>query len=207
MQGKIIHNMRLFMNPVMINNKAGNVSNLSQAAIPVSGLFLHAAAILLSKGVVLLLGHSSSGKSAISSMLSSHFQVVADDIVFAMPREVGEWTIMEGNAIKSKFKGYEHNLLFEDIENEAMKTYPLHSIIRIFAAQNTELGPLPPIKICEYLMDAVFEIDVQRNTINSNLTTRWFQLTAAMASQYTGWQLRFNLDEKKILSLFQKRIV
>lgn len=52
-------------------------------------------------------------------------------------------------------------------------------------------------------MDAVFEIDDQRNTISPNLATRWFHLAADMAKQYPGWKLMFTLDEKLILSLLK----
>jgi len=178
--------------------------NSPRSSISTCGLFLHAAAVLLPEGVVLLLGHSSSGKTTLCSMLASHFPVVSDDIVFIFQQPSGAWCVMDGTELKSKEYGrYGLTMCLEESE---LKIYSLLSIIRIFAAQETVLQPLPSIRACEYLMDAIFEIDIQRKVNNSDIIIQWFSLMAKMAKRYQCWQLQFCLDEKMILSSFQKTI-
>ncbi len=180
----------------------GEKDNPASSVTTLEGLFIHAAAIQGNHGAILLMGHSSSGKTTLSSLLSAHFPVITDDLVFAHRRQQDVWRIMDGSRLKSI--AYENGCVYGEISPEAEKAYPLCAIIRIFGAQHTTLQPLPPIKTCEYLMDAVFEIDLQRATNSLMLANRWFHLTALMARQCPGWQLCFTLDEQLIVPLLKQ---
>ncbi len=168
------------------------------------GLFLHAAAVDGPYGAILLMGHSCSGKTTLSSLLSDHFYLIADDLVFARSLNNGIWGVMSGRQIKSMV--YENDSTYKEILQEEDRWYPLHAIVRIFAAQHTDLKPLSSIKTCEYLMDAVFEIDIQRKKTRPDLAQRWFQFAVLMARQYPGWQLQFSLEKQSVVSLLQKRL-
>ncbi|MCD4741724.1 MAG: hypothetical protein K8R67_04480 [Desulfobacteraceae bacterium] len=83
-------------------------------------------------------------------------------------------------------------------------SYPLLSITRIFGAKHAELIPILPIKTCEYLMDAVFEVDHQQKTRKIELEQQWFAQTAQIAKKYPGWLLKFSLHKSDILYQLQK---
>jgi hypothetical protein len=161
---------------------------------PTCGLFLHAAAVLGSKGVILLMGHSSSGKTTLTSLISPHFQIIADDQVFAFPCLNGTWAVVDAQGLKTE-NGFD---LYHSTEYlyEVGGIYALHSLMRIFAAEKTELQPLSPIKICEYLMDAVFEVSIQARNNSPVEQKQWFHTAASIARQYPGWQLQFTLHSQ-----------
>jgi hypothetical protein len=169
------------------------------------GLFLHAAAVYGPHGAILLMGHSSSGKTTLSALLSDHFPVISDDLVFARPLPDGAWTVMNGTRIKTlaQEKGRVDEEILSHVEE---KQYPLYAIIRIFAAQHTALTPLPPIKTCEYLMDAVLEVDIQRERFTPGLGRGWFCSTALIARRYPGRQLQFALEKSTVVPLLQKKV-
>jgi len=166
------------------------------------GLFLHAAAILGSRGVSLLLGHSCSGKTTLSSLVSDQFSVVADDLVFAFPKPDGTWAVMDGETIEQQ------RAMNFDSAMEALRhhepAWPLSSLIRIFAAENTKLQRLTDMKTCEYLMDAVFEISIQAKDRRLDLRRQWFSNVADMARRYPGWRLEFSLDAEQAVAAIQQ---
>ena len=176
------------------------VFSVPSSTFPACGLFLHASAVLGPKGAILLLGHSGSGKTSLCKILSPYFSLIADDITFVCRRKCGVWEVRDGDSFRPEL--FKNRSVSKNMVQKA-PAYPLGSIIRIFASQSTVLQPLAPMKLCEYLMDAVFEIDIQRKTIRSDLTVQWFHHVAAIAKQNKGWQLQFALDKKLILSAFQ----
>ena len=169
-----------------------------------NGLFLHAAAILGHRGVSLLLGHSCSGKTTLSSLVSDQFSIVADDLVFAFPKPDGTWAVMDSETIEQK------RAISFDSAKEALchhePAWPLISLIRIFAAKNTKLQRLTDIKTCEYLMDAVFEISIQSKDRRLALRKQWFSRAAAMARQYPGWRLEFSLNAEQAVAAIQQTL-
>jgi len=167
-----------------------------------NGLFLHAAAILSPSGVSLLLGHSCSGKTTLSSLVSDQFSVVADDLVFAFPKPDGTWAVMDGETIEQQ-RAMNFDSAMEALDRQA-STWPLISLLRIFAAENTKLQRLTDIKTCEYLMDAVFEISIQAKDRRLDLRKQWFSNAAAMARQYPGWRLEFSLDAQEAVAAIQQ---
>lgn len=149
-----------------------------------NGFFLHTAAVLRSEGVMLFLGHSGSGKSTLSKLLSDRYEILRDDRAFVQMQKNGMWFVKD--------------------DFNSTTCYPLHSIIRIFGAHQPELIPLPPIKTCEYLMDAVFEIDHQRRSRDIEFEKQCFTKTAQIARYYPGWLLQFSLQKSDILNQLQK---
>lgn len=166
------------------------------------GVFLHAAAILGNQGVILLLGHSGSGKTTLSRMLSSRFELLRDDRVFLYPHEPNMWFVEIGTEI---IRGiYDCNNKNNLAHIAGRQQHPLHCIIRIFGAQNSEIVSLPPIKTTEYLVDAIFEIDHQRKSRNVALERSWFKAAAQIARQYPGWRLSFPLNKNDVLRQLEK---
>ena len=158
-----------------------------------TGLLLHAAAVLSSKGVFLLLGHSGSGKTTLSRLLSDHFKILKDDRAFLQLQKNNQWFVYINDDM--------HNPI---TLNDNSTYYPLHAIIRIFGTQETKLEPLLPIKTCEYLMDAVFEIDTQQQSRSVEFEKQWFAQTAHIARQCPGWKLQFSLQLPVILHELQQ---
>lgn len=166
------------------------------------GLSLHAAAVLSSKGVILFLGHSGSGKTTISRLLSDHFRVLKNDRVFLQATENNIWIVATECACQTK-KSVNKEVNQQSLSGNRVY-YPLHSIVRVFGAQKSELIPLTPIKTCEYLMDAVFEIDHQRGARSVELEQQWFKKTVQIARRYPGWLLQFSLQKFDILRQLNK---
>ena len=166
------------------------------------GFFLHASAILSSEGVVLFLGHSGSGKSTISSLLADNFEILRDDSVYLLPGENDRWYVNLGFDTKDRhFKTRTGSpVCLEDIAS----LYPLHTIVRIFGAEYSEVAPLQPMKLCEYLMDAVFEITHQRKSRDIVMEQQWFTKSAQIARKYPGWQLQFTRNATDVLLQFEK---
>jgi hypothetical protein len=170
--------------------------------VPETGLFLHAAAVLGPDGVILLMGHSSSGKTTLSSMISNRYPIVADDLVFAFPSRDGAWKIMNGQLLKTEAELYRHGATERLFKEGA--AYPLRSLIRIFAAERSILRPLSPVKLCEYLMDAVFEISTQSRHTDINSRNLWFRAAANIARQYPGWWMQFFLNERFAVDMIRQ---
>ena len=169
-----------------------------------NGLFLHAAGILSPGGVSLLLGHSCSGKTTLSSLVSKHFSVVADDLIFVFPLPDRTWVVMNGETLEQQTTTISYRSA-EDLYQHGT-AWPLISLIRIFAAEKTRLQRLTDAKTCEYLMDAVFEISTQSKDRRLNHRKHWFSSAAAMARQYPGWRLEFSLDAEQAAAAIRQTL-
>ena len=169
-----------------------------------AGFYLHAVGILGPKGAILLMGHSGAGKTTLSNLVSDHFPILADDLVFAYPNKNSGWMIIGGKQIGIKNKADRISFLKNISLNDHV--YPLHSLVRVFAAKETKIQSLSPIKTCEYLLNAVFELHIQSLEKNMFLRKEWFHSVADMARRCKGWELRFSLDAEQAVAAIRQAI-
>ena len=169
-----------------------------------AGLYLHAVGILGPKGAILLMGHSGAGKTTLSNLVSDHFPILADDLVFACPNKNNDWVIIDGKRIGIKNKADRISFLKDSSLNDYV--YPLHSLVRVFAAKETKIQSLLSLNTCEYLLNAVFELHVQSLEKNIFIRKKWFHSVADIARRCKGWKLRFSLDAKQAVAAMRRTI-
>jgi len=133
---------------------------------------------------MLFLGHSGSGKTTLARLLADHFTILRDDRVFIQMQK-------------------DRSFLAKGTK-ESSDTHEVHSIIRIFGAEQAEISPMSQAKTCEYLMDAVFEIDFQQKSRNIKHEQQWFIQCAHLARHCPGWLLHFSLDPGDVIHQLQK---
>lgn len=152
-----------------------------------NGMYLHASSVNINGGALLFLGHSSSGKSTISQLLSKKYQVIADDKVWIERNKNGKWIVCEGEdfLFPGKPAASPHG---------RKKKYPLLAVLRIFKSNTSGIKSVIPLETCRYLMDAVFEIDIQRKQCDANTIKKWFSLAAEISKKIQGWELTFKKD-------------
>jgi len=172
-----------------------------------NGLFLHASSVVVGGGALLFLGHSTSGKSTISSLLKKHYPTLADDTVFATCDPRGIWQVVNGG-----FRFEDAGLCsWEEFMQRrfADGAIPLLGCMRIHKAQQVKVARLDPVETARYLMDAVMEVDVQRKfgmqqektgvkkpavALARRMLRQWFQQSAEIARACPGWHLWFSRD-------------
>jgi hypothetical protein len=172
------------------------------------GLFLHASSVVVDGGALLFLGHSTAGKSTISTLLEKNYPTLADDAVFASLDPHGLWRVVDG-----KFR-FEDGGVFsweESVRRRAADGpgIPLLACMRIHKAQNVRVAPIAPVETARYLMDAVMEVDVQRKfgrlkdktgmekpavALVRRMRLQWFHQSAEIARACPGWRLWFPRD-------------
>jgi len=157
------------------------------------GVCLHASAVSVSGRALLFLGHSTAGKSTISHLLSERYPVIADDKVRAWQKKNGDWMISDGS---TDFQSKGKNM----ISTGSRKKYPLLAVLRIFKAKTMTIKPLSPRRTCRYLIDAVFEVDGQRDHKDLKTIKKWFSYTVVISKKNMGWGLTFRKD-KSIMKL------
>lgn len=165
-----------------------------------SGLFLHASAVNVAGKALLFLGHSTSGKSTISRLLSERYPLIADDKVWICQKN-SDWLICDGDTNSQS----ENRNKFS---SGSKKKYPVLAVLRIFKSKTAGIKPLMPRETCRYLVDAVFEIDIQRKQDDLLAKKKWFAFVAEISKKKEGWRLTFKKD-KSIIELihdnFEKR--
>lgn len=165
----------------MINNSTNNLYPTNQQC-----LYLHASSVSVSGKALLFLGHSTSGKSTISRLLSERYPIVADDKVWVYKKNSG-WLVGDGS---DNFTAKVVNS--PSTENQVR--YPLLAVLRIYKAETTEITPLSPRETCRHLVDAVFEVDRQRKSKDLRTIKRWFIKVAEISNKIEGWHLTFKKD-------------
>lgn len=154
------------------------------------GVYLHASSVNIEGKAVLFLGHSTSGKSTISEILSERYPLIADDKIWVEIGNEGIW-MAQGISETNKFgKGYSYS--------KKLEQHPLWGIIRIFKANETKIEQITQRVCCKYLMDAVFEIDFQRRVTELDRKKNWFRLVADISRKTIGWHLTFQKDRSII---------
>lgn len=150
-------------------------------------LILHASSINISGKALLFLGHSTSGKSTISRLLSKRYPIISDDMTSVWKMKNGGWRVSDGRR-ESLAKGS-----FHDRRNQK-KGYPLLAMTRIYKAKSIKITPLCPREACRHLVDAVFEIESQRREKNIELNKQWFHIAAEIARTSECLRLTFRKD-------------
>jgi hypothetical protein len=164
-------------------------------AVP-NGLFLHASAVNVSGKALLFLGHSSSGKSTISRLLSERYLVIADDKVKANQMNNGDWLVCNGDTNIQSGNG---NIISEG----SQKKYPILAILRIFKSKTMGIKPISAKESCRHLVDAVFEVDKQRMQKDFATIKQWFTLVAGIAKKNECWHLTF-MKDKSIIKIIHE---
>lgn len=165
------------------------MAHTRQKSISHKRVFLHSSSVLISGKALLFLGHSTSGKSTISSILADRYRILADDKVLIQKDKNGVWVVNDGCPATNQKEP-------SPCSSRDKIGYPLFAIVRIFKSNTTEITPLTPRETCRYVADAIFEIDVQRRENNLELLKRWFFLAAEISREVNGWRLFFRKDNK-----------
>ncbi len=159
------------------------------------GFYLHASAININGKAILFLGHSGSGKSTIVKLLSTEYQIIADDKVWMSKHSSGEWYVHslwnEINPIMSVTN-----------KNRFKHRYPLNAIIRIHKADNFVLKKISEEKSCKDLIFSIFEIYLQRDEKRLKIRKEWFCYCSELSRMYKGLELFFK-NNKKIVDFFK----
>jgi energy-coupling factor transporter ATP-binding protein EcfA2 len=159
----------------------------SNSDINQKGIYLHASSVNINGNVLLFLGHSSSGKSTISRLLSKRYPIIADDKVWIYQTKNCKWLVRDGN-IRLNSNG--KNLKSSD----SYKKYPLFAILRIHKSDIIKIQRISAKTTCRHLIDAVFEVDIQRNQKDLMVRKEWFKLVADISKKNEGWDLTFKKD-------------
>jgi len=163
------------------------------SAAPTYGLFLHASSVATKRGALLFLGHSTSGKSTISRMLSHDCAVIADDTVFARRRTGGDgsWEVGDG---EFRHRGQSPPLWDSRLLRDAERIdfTPVAAVMRLWKDAELRISPIDELTTCRYLMDAALELDIQRYTWDERNARLWYGLVATMARSVPGFDLHFD---------------
>ncbi|MCK4889106.1 MAG: hypothetical protein KAS97_04185 [Candidatus Aminicenantes bacterium] len=156
---------------------------------------LHASSIEINGKALVFLGHSSSGKSTIAQILSKEYDLVSDDKIIVFKNN-GEWFIKNGDE-QSKLSEYKGN------KPIASGSFPVLAFVRIFKSESNEINKIESSLLCKYLIDAVFEVDNQRNNFDIDLRKYWFHLAGDFAKRIQGWDFYFK-KETNIINIINK---
>ncbi|HOU24244.1 MAG TPA: hypothetical protein PKW05_06420 [Anaerolineae bacterium] len=141
-------------------------------------LLLHAAAVVTPAGALLLLGHSGAGKSTVCGLVAERLPTLADDLVRLTCAGQAEraWCVSDAKQSLAP----------------SARSVPLVAVLRLYQSEVTALAPATPRETCGYLLDAAFEVDLQRQ-VDSRKKRAWFACLATVARVHPGWRLQFAL--------------
>jgi len=168
--------------------------------VPSDSIYLHGAATAMGGRAILFLGHSTAGKSTLSRLLATHFTSIADDTVYVTRKGASNWFVRDGRSRSGVALGPPAN---EATQNRGRENvWPLGAIVRIFKAEDLLLERIGQKRLCQHLMDAVYEVDVQRRFSGIRAAETWFRLAAELARQFPGWHLHFSptVDTVRLLT-------
>ena len=168
---------------------------------------------------MLFLGHATGGQSTLARMLGAAYPVLADDAVFAAKRPDGRWGVVDGGFRfgEGDFVDWQKRIC-RQID---LNSVPLRGCLRIHKAPELRIGPMDPVELARYLMDAAMEIDLQRkfgpkpSENPSELAAwheimskrrQWFRQVAELARNCPGWHLWFakETSPRELLDCIQK---
>ncbi len=160
-----------------------------------SCFYLHASSIEISGKALIFLGHSTAGKSTIAGILSKKYPIISDDKIFVFKKK-NIWMIRNGD--DGDFLSGRNDLSFS-----TNVFFPVMSFVRIFKSNGNKINKIEQSLLCKYLIDAVFEVDNQRNIKDINVRKKWFSLSAELSRESRGWEFEF-IKNDKILTIIEK---
>jgi histone H3/H4 len=147
------------------------------------GVLIHASAVNVLGRALLFLGHSNAGKTTISKLLEDYYPVLADDKVWISQQDNGTWIVQD--ATLSARRAHLNASKFEK------EQYPLLAVARIFQANAAEIVSISAKETCKFLMDAIFEIKLQRSITLCYKKKEWFVMAADISRNTRGFVLTF----------------
>jgi len=160
------------------------------------GICLHASSVNMLGKALLFLGHSTAGKSTISRLLSERYPVIADDKVWVCRKKTG-WVVRDGG----DGSPYEENQSRSVVDQGE---YPLLAVFRIYKSEKTGIRPLSPIEACRHLVDAIFEVDCQRQQNDLEVIKQWFASVVEISKNIECWRLTFKKDKRIIKMIYDE---
>lgn len=155
-----------------------------RAPEPMGIIPLHTSAVEIDGGTLLFLGPSGAGKSTIRRLLSTVARPLADDRVYLIPRETGEWEVVDAG---------DRILEGRLTEGEALclSGPPLRAIFRLYQADEPSLERIPPLEMCRHLTDAFFDLYWHKNhPVEEKRLT--FNRLADLARTVIGYKIHFS---------------
>ncbi len=166
------------------------------------GICLHASSVNILGKALVFLGHSTAGKSTISRLLSERYPVIADDKVWVCKKKTG-WLVRDGG----------DGSPYEEIKSRSVVDqgeYPLLAVFRIYKSEKMGIRPLMPREACRHLVDAIFEVDCQRQHNNLEVIKQWFATAAEISRKIECGHLTFKNDKriiKMIHDAFENKVL
>lgn len=155
-----------------------------------SPFLLHASSIEINGEVLIFLGHSTAGKSTISKILSTKYPLFTDDKIFLF-KEGEKWYAVKGDRNSFEFSQ-------KEINKEKKKALPVLSFVRIYKAKKMQIEKIDSLELCRNLIDAVFEVDYQRNNSDLELRKKWFFSVTELSKKIPGWSFDFKKNSSII---------
>ncbi|MGD1994273.1 MAG: hypothetical protein PVI59_13860 [Anaerolineae bacterium] len=151
---------------------------------PLGIIPLHTSAVEIDGGALLFLGPSGAGKSTIRRLLGAVAQPLADDRVYLIPRETGEWEVVDAGDRILDGPLTEH-------EAAPLGGPSLRMIFRLHQADKPRLERIAPLEICQHLTAAFFDLYWHENH-SAQVKRETFARLAVMARTIPGYRLHFN---------------
>jgi hypothetical protein len=151
---------------------------------------IHASAVQLDGDTLVFLGPSGAGKSTIRRLLHAFARPLADDRVYLIPQEGGEWAVADaGNRI------LEGRL--SEQEAAALEGPPLRAILRLSQDSKPRLEPMDALQTCRHLTNAFFDLYWHRNFKPETKRVAFASL-ATIARSVPGYRLHFDRSPQTI---------
>jgi len=159
--------------------------------------YLHASAVNVNNKAILFLGHSTSGKSTISELMSEKYRRIADDVVWVRCLANEKYAVTDG-----KHREISDSLILRDEYLKNTKTQNQEDLIivsniaRLFKSDSTFANRISQRQLCRYLSDALFEVDIQWQNKDIEFRKKLFASVAEMARKICGCDLHFSLSSE-----------
>lgn len=164
----------------MIRDGSEHAMSHSERCPP--ALAIHASAVQMNGGALIFLGPSGTGKTTLCELLRGHAAPLANDVVYLLRREDGQWGVADGAR-----RAYEGPLSAD--EAAALQTTPLRAIFRLFQAEQPAITPIGALAACRYMTDALFEMAWQREYDTATKKAAFAALAAA-CRETPGFEFR-----------------
>jgi energy-coupling factor transporter ATP-binding protein EcfA2 len=155
-----------------------------RAPEPMGIIPLHTSAVEIDGGAFLFLGPSGAGKSTIRRLLSTVARPLADDRVYLIPRETGEWKVVDaGDRIMEG--------PLTEKEAAVLRGPTLRAIFRLYQATKPRLEEIESLETCQHLTAAFFDLYWHENHPIQEKRLVFARL-AGIARTIPGYRLHFS---------------